>query len=179
MLTGQPRYSRPSGRRRRSRMLIRWRSRERRCWPWPPRWSRGAGSLEVVEEATGQISLAEFVSRLRLARAWLESGQEVAKADVVRRLGNRVAAHESCVTAVYLALRFRDQPFAALQQFIASCGGDADTIGAMAGAIWVRRTDARSCRKNHWQDSSNESGWCHSPHYCTGESIPLAEGYRR
>jgi poly(ADP-ribose) glycohydrolase ARH3 len=98
--------------------------------------ARGARSLEVFEEAAARLSLADFVSRLTLARAWLESGQDVSKADVVRQLGNRVAAHESCVTAVYLALRFRDQPFAAMQQFIAACGGDADTIGAMAGAVW-------------------------------------------
>jgi poly(ADP-ribose) glycohydrolase ARH3 len=51
-------------------------------------------------------------------------------------LGNGIAAHESAVTALYLALRFREQPFMLLQQFIASCGGDTDTIGAMAGAIW-------------------------------------------
>jgi poly(ADP-ribose) glycohydrolase ARH3 len=97
---------------------------------------RGAASLEVFEEATARICLADFVSRLTLARAWLKSGQDVSKADVVRQLGNRVAAHESCVTAVYLALRFREQPFEAMQQFITSCGGDADTIGAMAGALW-------------------------------------------
>ena len=44
--------------------------------------------------------------------------------------------HSSCVTAIYLALRFRDQPFLTMQQFIASVGGDVDTIGAMAGAVW-------------------------------------------
>ena len=97
---------------------------------------RGASSLEAFEEAAARIRLADFVSRLTLAREWLEAGRDVPKAEVVRQLGNRVAAHESCVTAVYLALRFRDQPFVAMQQFIASCGGDADTIGAMAGAIW-------------------------------------------
>jgi poly(ADP-ribose) glycohydrolase ARH3 len=97
---------------------------------------RGASSLEVFEEAASRISLADFVSRLTLARAWLESSQEISRTDVIRYLGNRVAAHESCVTAVYLALRFRDQPFVVMQQFIAACGGDADTIGAMVGAIW-------------------------------------------
>jgi ADP-ribosylglycohydrolase len=40
------------------------------------------------------------------------------------------------VTAVYVALRFLDRAFLELHQFVAACGGDVDTIGAMAGAIW-------------------------------------------
>ena len=40
------------------------------------------------------------------------------------------------MTAVYLAVRFLDRSFLELQEFIARCGGDVDTIGAMAGAIW-------------------------------------------
>jgi ADP-ribosylglycohydrolase len=97
---------------------------------------RGAGSREVLVEGIARSSQNQFASRLAIAQAWLESGRDVPTADVIRQLGNGVAAHESGVTAVYLALRFRDQPFVVMQQFIASCGGDADTIGAMAGAIW-------------------------------------------
>jgi hypothetical protein len=40
------------------------------------------------------------------------------------------------VTAVYVAGRFLDRPFLELHEFVAACGGDVDTIGAMAGAIW-------------------------------------------
>jgi len=97
---------------------------------------RGEKSGEVLEEALSHVSQDEFRSRLVVAREWLQSGHDASVKDVVRQLGNGIAAHESCVTAVYLALRFRDQPFELMHAFIASCGGDADTIGGMAGAIW-------------------------------------------
>ena len=47
-----------------------------------------------------------------------------------------VAAVDSCVTALCLALSFLHQPFESLLSFVAECGGDVDTIGSMAGAIW-------------------------------------------
>lgn len=97
---------------------------------------RGARSLDAIRQGTERCSLEPFTSRLAIARAWLESNSEVASRDIRRQLGNGIAAHTSCVTAVYLALRFRDQPFLTMQQFIADVGGDADTIGAMAGAVW-------------------------------------------
>jgi poly(ADP-ribose) glycohydrolase ARH3 len=50
--------------------------------------------------------------------------------------GTGITAAESCVTAVYLGLRFRQEPFLELQAFVAECGGDVDTIGAMSGALW-------------------------------------------
>jgi ADP-ribosylglycohydrolase len=38
--------------------------------------------------------------------------------------------------AIYIALRHLTEPFENPLRFIISCGGDADTIGAMAGALW-------------------------------------------
>lgn len=94
------------------------------------------GSHDIVLQALGQCTLQEFRSRLERALAWLESGTGVCAAEVSHHLGCGIAAHESCVTAVYLALHFRKQPFLDMQEFIARVGGDVDTIGAMAGAIW-------------------------------------------
>lgn len=54
----------------------------------------------------------------------------------MRHLGNGVAAADSCVTALYLALRFLREPFDELMDFVIRCGGDVDTIGAMSGAIF-------------------------------------------
>lgn len=53
-----------------------------------------------------------------------------------RALGNGVAATQSCVTAIYFALVFRNQSLNAMLERVCKLGGDADTIGAMAGAIW-------------------------------------------
>ena len=40
------------------------------------------------------------------------------------------------VTALYIALRFRSEPFARLTNFVIRASGDTDTIGAMAGSLW-------------------------------------------
>lgn len=98
--------------------------------------AQGHDSLDILQGGAAVCSLEPFTTRLEIARQWLENGSDSAAPDVVRRLGNGIAAHESCVTAVYSALKFRDQPFVSLQKFVAACGGDVDTIGAMAGAIW-------------------------------------------
>jgi ADP-ribosylglycohydrolase len=66
----------------------------------------------------------------------LEAQADVSIADVRQNLGVKISSHESCPTAIYVALRFRNQPFSEMQDFVAACGGDVDTIGAMAGAIW-------------------------------------------
>jgi ADP-ribosylglycohydrolase len=42
----------------------------------------------------------------------------------------------TCVTALYSAVRFIEGSFEDLQAFVVSCGGDTDTIGSMAGAVW-------------------------------------------
>lgn len=97
---------------------------------------RGFQGLEVLDQAKSWVSSVEFTSRLAVAREWLETNRDIPKRDVVRSLGNGIAAHESCVTAVYVAFRFRDRPFTDMLSFIVSLGGDTDTIGAMAGAIW-------------------------------------------
>jgi poly(ADP-ribose) glycohydrolase ARH3 len=77
-----------------------------------------------------------FSVRLAVAKQWLEDGQAPTPDQVRQRLGNGIAAPESCVTAVYVAIRFLAAPFAQMQEFVASVGGDVDTIGAMAGALW-------------------------------------------
>lgn len=88
--------------------------------------------------AIGQncITSDEFRIRFGLAGDWLTSRYEAPSRAVVRNLGNGIPAHESCVTATYLALRFIDDSFESLHRFVVSCGGDTDTIGAMSGAIW-------------------------------------------
>lgn len=96
----------------------------------------GASSRHIVNEGFTQIANEAYASRLAIARQWLESNQDVDRGEVIRLLGNGIAGHTSCVTALYLALRFRDESYAEMHKFISSCGGDVDTIGAMAGAIW-------------------------------------------
>lgn len=98
--------------------------------------AHGANSSEIYEQAMVCCRLDEFSSRLKQARIWSESDAETSGSDVRRKLGRGIAAHESCVTSIYAALRYRQQPFMELHRFVVAVGGDVDTIGAMAGAIW-------------------------------------------
>src|SRR5262249_21238806 len=77
----------------------------------------------------------EFVSRLETARAWIV-GERRPPESVRRELGTGIAAVESCVTALYVATVHLGKPFEELIQFTVACGGDVDTIAAMAGGIW-------------------------------------------
>ncbi|MBL4658971.1 MAG: ADP-ribosylglycohydrolase family protein [Alcanivoracaceae bacterium] len=50
--------------------------------------------------------------------------------------GNDITAENSCITAIMTAFQFIDKPYLTMIDFICKCGGDTDTIAAMAGAIW-------------------------------------------
>jgi ADP-ribosylglycohydrolase len=76
----------------------------------------------------------EYHDRIQQIPGLLSSDPGVRK--LVRLLGNGVAAHESVVTAVYAALRFREESFQTMMAAVIRLGGDTDTIGAMAGGIW-------------------------------------------
>ncbi|MBW1809930.1 MAG: ADP-ribosylglycohydrolase family protein [Deltaproteobacteria bacterium] len=91
---------------------------------------------QILQAAAEHCELDPFVQRLAIARAWLDSGQVPPTKDVSQQLGNGIAAARSCVTAVYIAAQFLGESFVEMQGFVAACGGDVDTIGAMAGAIW-------------------------------------------
>jgi ADP-ribosylglycohydrolase len=74
--------------------------------------------------------------RLESAIRWIDAEATPEPQKVRRHLGAGIAAEASCVTAIYLATRFLEGSFTDLQSFVADMGGDVDTIGAMAGAIW-------------------------------------------
>lgn len=56
--------------------------------------------------------------------------------EIKRKLGNGIAAPQSCLTAIYFSLKFRDQTFDSMLSQIFALGGDVDTISSMACAIW-------------------------------------------
>jgi len=96
----------------------------------------GADNNEMLHRLSQCAESREYLDRLTKARAWLEEGEVVAPRQVAAELGNGIAAIESCVTAVYAALAFRNYSFDALLEFTVSLRGDVDTIAAMASAIW-------------------------------------------
>jgi poly(ADP-ribose) glycohydrolase ARH3 len=96
----------------------------------------GRPSLEILEAAAAPCRAERFSSRVERAQSWLATERSPPSPELARQLGNGVAASESRVTAIFLALRFREQKFDDLLAFFRELGGDVDTIGAMSGAVW-------------------------------------------
>ncbi|MCJ8268752.1 MAG: ADP-ribosylglycohydrolase family protein, partial [Psychrosphaera sp.] len=91
---------------------------------------------DLFERLHAHAKLPEYISRLKIAASWLSNSKTVEAKIVAKELGNGIAAIESCVTAIYIALAFRQKTFDELMAFTIKVGGDVDTISAMAGAIW-------------------------------------------
>ncbi len=96
----------------------------------------GKSALTILEAAVAHCEMAPFIERLDAMRDWLGPDQTPVPQEVSKRLGHGIAAAESCVTALYIALRFLPKSFDEMHEFVVACRGDVDTIGAMAGAIW-------------------------------------------
>src|SRR5262245_28505737 len=109
----------------------------------------GAGARDVVARALGHSTVAAFREQLTIVRDWLDRGQTPDVRTVRATLGNGLAAARSCATAIHAAVRFFDAPFVELQRFVATVRGDADTIGAMAGAIWGAANGAQRLPEQH------------------------------
>lgn len=99
----------------------------------------GLAMREHIEHAADGAALAPYRARLRIAADWLSQNTSVPIATVRDQLGNGIAAVDSCVTALYLAVSRLDSPFMTLHEAAVALGGDVDTISAMAGAIWGAR----------------------------------------
>jgi poly(ADP-ribose) glycohydrolase ARH3 len=96
----------------------------------------GDAANAVLARTKNLCNEPAFTTRLDIAKEWLDLGSEVTPTEVRKRLGHGVAAAESCVTALYVAMRFRTAPYLEMHRFVVALGGDVDTIGAMAGAMW-------------------------------------------
>ena len=97
---------------------------------------RRSSTTEVLSSCAACCQSDEFRERLELVGEWLAENAHPEPKTVAARLGNGMSAHESCVSALYIALRHLEASFAALIGFVIACKGDVDTIGAMAGALW-------------------------------------------
>lgn len=77
----------------------------------------------------------ELRCKIKIAEAWQNEERKEPK-EIAKVLGNGIKAHESAITAIYIAQRFLNRKFLEMLGYIQAMGGDVDTIGAMAGAIW-------------------------------------------
>ncbi|PWF43163.1 ADP-ribosylglycohydrolase family protein [Massilia glaciei] len=92
--------------------------------------------LEIIARLRQTARLDVYQRKLLIAQRWLTAGEEPPARALAAGLGNSLAASDSCVTSIYIALRYLTQPFLEMLRCVAAAGGDVDTIGAMAGAIW-------------------------------------------
>ena len=91
----------------------------------------------TILDAVAKCCVSEpFSTRMDIMQRWLSAGSDARPREVVNKLGNGISAVDSCMTAVYLALRYMESAFRDMLDFARSCGGDVDTISAMSGAIW-------------------------------------------
>ncbi len=86
----------------------------------------------LIERATSN----SYKEQLQTCKDFLQSTEEIPLAKIKAEFGNGILATRSVVTALYFALRYREKPVEEMLGVIAKLGGDTDTIGAMAGAIW-------------------------------------------
>jgi poly(ADP-ribose) glycohydrolase ARH3 len=91
-----------------------------------------------LEAALDAATTSELKGRLSKAAQLLGAGLEPAV--IAEALGNRSTGHESVPAAIYAAVT-QESAEAAIS-FAVRCGGDTDTIGAMAGAIATARFGA-------------------------------------
>ena len=89
--------------------------------------------LKIVQSACLTPDISE---RLKIVASWTAADGTPSPRDAATRLGNGMTAPSSCPTALYIALRYLERPFETMMRFVVECGGDVDTIGAMAGALW-------------------------------------------
>jgi poly(ADP-ribose) glycohydrolase ARH3 len=94
----------------------------------------GPGALSITDFLGTLRMFAKpgpYQEKLKTVIAFIENG--ASREDVVAKLGTGTSCLESVPTAIYAFLSHRDFKSAVI--YAVSLGGDADTIGAMTGAI--------------------------------------------
>jgi ADP-ribosylglycohydrolase len=97
---------------------------------------RRTSAMQVVQTVYSHATTPELADRLKLVVNWLMNPIPMSARQVVADLGNGMTAHHSVPTALYIALGHLHKGFDEMMDFTIACGGDVDTIGAMAGALW-------------------------------------------
>jgi len=93
-------------------------------------------SKAILEALPRWCTTDEYTNKIAFCIKSLNALNTIGNKVLKSRLGNGIAASDSCVTAIYFALLYREQSHEAMLTHIYSLGGDTDTIGAMAGGIW-------------------------------------------
>jgi poly(ADP-ribose) glycohydrolase ARH3 len=93
-------------------------------------------SISILQKLLEKNRCQQFNVKLTIALNWFKREEQPPVKKVREQLGNGISAIDSCVSAIYCALLYRNSPFEDLIKFVISLKGDVDTIGSMSGAIW-------------------------------------------
>lgn len=97
---------------------------------------RGVETIGILQTLCASAVDPVYQLKLRKCLDYMVDAKAHSLALVKKEFGNGMLATESCITALYFAFTYRRQSFSDMVQAICDLGGDADTIAAMAGAIW-------------------------------------------
>jgi len=94
-------------------------------------------SLSFILAALPDQCYAKIYSdKVLYCTSMIEEEKKISLKEIRNRLGNGIAATESCVTAIYFGLSYATESIENMLHQIFKLGGDTDTIASMAGAIW-------------------------------------------
>ena len=91
---------------------------------------------EICNRLIEIAKINTFKVKLQSCKQQLQQSTDLSSREIKRIFGNGITAEQSCITAIYFALCFREMSFLDLLNPIKKLGGDTDTIAAMSGAIW-------------------------------------------
>lgn len=77
-----------------------------------------------------------YKEKVSFCMQFLNQKSPISDKEIIETLGNSISASQSCLTAIYFALRYKNENCNLMLEHIYKLRGDTDTIGAMAGAIW-------------------------------------------
>ncbi len=90
----------------------------------------------ILLELIAYIKQPSLIQRLDVINDWLTTNYLATPKEIIGLLGHGMTAESSCPTALYVAFSHLHQPFEQMLSLIIQCGGDVDTIAAMAGTLW-------------------------------------------
>ena len=91
---------------------------------------------EIIQHLSEQCSSDIFREKVTACINLLTATEPTTLKTIRKQLGNGISAKGSAITAIYFALYYRNQNYTDMLKDIHRLGGDTDTIGAMACAIW-------------------------------------------
>jgi len=90
----------------------------------------------ILKELLIYSTLDDYKKKINLCIKYINETNGVNNKIIKENLGNGIAAINSTITAIYFALKHRNDSHNIMFKEIFSLSGDTDTIGAMAGGIW-------------------------------------------